>query len=442
MPRNNQAKHPVRFLKVSVVILFLLSFASAGISVFLASIRENEKAKRIYLEGVRSELETQIQTLESEKGELERHVTDLDLQNQDLTTKLNAEQEARIRATNLSRQKDSELQSVREDLKESEKAFSNAQKRNRELEGVLDQLEARLRSMEAQLVPMPPNPEVGYVELKVNPPTSETAPGTLLPAEQTPSVPPILKLIPSEPLRPAAPEIVVKRLSAAPEVPEMTNKVIAKPSVEPSVAPAVVAKTAEKKEEKSLLQPETVLPKFPKKRRFFPFFGSSEKKEEKKDEKEGEKIEGTSAKEARAPAIVPSSEQVQSKAITQELPRSLPQAQVFGSSVQSTVQQRPAAILPTKGAQREVRITEAASLEGKPVTAGKVLLINRKFNFIVMNLGSKQGLGFEDVVRIQKNGAAIAKARVEKLYDDYSAAYITEEQSETPISEGDAVIAS
>ena len=73
------------------------------------------------------------------------------------------------------------------------------------------------------------------------------------------------------------------------------------------------------------------------------------------------------------------------------------------------------------------------------IAAGNVLLVNRKYNFVVVNLGSRQGLSLDEVVTIQHGGAEVGKARVEKLYDDYSAAYIVEEQSENPIGEGDAV---
>jgi len=67
---------------------------------------------------------------------------------------------------------------------------------------------------------------------------------------------------------------------------------------------------------------------------------------------------------------------------------------------------------------------------------GSVLLVNRKFNFIVVDLGSKQGLNIDDLVAVQDEGVQIAKARIEKIYDDYSAAYIIEELSDFEIKEG------
>lgn len=72
--------------------------------------------------------------------------------------------------------------------------------------------------------------------------------------------------------------------------------------------------------------------------------------------------------------------------------------------------------------------------------SGRVLLVNRKFNFAVTNLGSNDGLALNDIMSIQRGGKEIGKVRIEKIYDDYCAAYIIEEQSETPIGENDAVI--
>ena len=56
-------------------------------------------------------------------------------------------------------------------------------------------------------------------------------------------------------------------------------------------------------------------------------------------------------------------------------------------------------------------------------------------------MGARQGIEVNDILAIEKSGKRIAKARVEKLYDDYCAAYIVEEQSEIPIEEGYLVAA-
>ena len=73
----------------------------------------------------------------------------------------------------------------------------------------------------------------------------------------------------------------------------------------------------------------------------------------------------------------------------------------------------------------------AASSES--LQAGRVLLVNRKFNFVIINMGSKQGVQIGDLFSITEGGEKIAKVQVEKLYDDYSAAKISEMTSD-PLS--------
>ncbi len=58
--------------------------------------------------------------------------------------------------------------------------------------------------------------------------------------------------------------------------------------------------------------------------------------------------------------------------------------------------------------------------------AGRVLLVNQKFNFVIVNMGSKQGVKIGDSFLVTENGEKVVKVQVEKLYDDYSAAKIAE----------------
>jgi hypothetical protein len=87
----------------------------------------------------------------------------------------------------------------------------------------------------------------------------------------------------------------------------------------------------------------------------------------------------------------------------------------------------------TEPAATSIRLSSDAK---QTIEDGRVLLVNRNFNFVVANLGSRQGIELDDVLVIKENDAEISKVRVEKLYDDYAAAYIVEEQLEEPIQEG------
>jgi len=69
----------------------------------------------------------------------------------------------------------------------------------------------------------------------------------------------------------------------------------------------------------------------------------------------------------------------------------------------------------------------------------KVLTVNRKYNFVVVNLGTNDGLKMGDQLQVMKNGVGSATLKIEKLYDKFSAATITDEKLNDKVTEGDAV---
>lgn len=69
---------------------------------------------------------------------------------------------------------------------------------------------------------------------------------------------------------------------------------------------------------------------------------------------------------------------------------------------------------------------EAKGAASESLQAGRVLLVNQKFNFVIINMGSKHGLKIGDSFLVTENAEKVVKIQVEKLYDDYSAAKITE----------------
>lgn len=84
----------------------------------------------------------------------------------------------------------------------------------------------------------------------------------------------------------------------------------------------------------------------------------------------------------------------------------------------------------------EARVTPK---ESPALTQPQVMTINRKFNFVVINIGLKDKLKMGDRLRVERDGKSIATVEVEKLYDSFSAATIIEEKSNKPIQEGDSV---
>ena len=69
----------------------------------------------------------------------------------------------------------------------------------------------------------------------------------------------------------------------------------------------------------------------------------------------------------------------------------------------------------------------------------RILTINRQFNFVVVNLGVKDGLSVGNELTIERGGKEIGKVQVEKLYENFSAATILSETSELLFQEGDSV---
>ena len=67
------------------------------------------------------------------------------------------------------------------------------------------------------------------------------------------------------------------------------------------------------------------------------------------------------------------------------------------------------------------------------------MTVNRKFDFVVVNLGSRDNLRMGDRLEVLRDGKSIASVEVEKLYDNFAAATIVEERKNAQIQEGDSI---
>ena len=70
---------------------------------------------------------------------------------------------------------------------------------------------------------------------------------------------------------------------------------------------------------------------------------------------------------------------------------------------------------------------------------GQVVVVNREYDFIVMNLGKNHGLSVGQEFQIVRGTQVLGKVKVEKVYDELSAAAILPESQKNNIREGDAV---
>lgn len=72
---------------------------------------------------------------------------------------------------------------------------------------------------------------------------------------------------------------------------------------------------------------------------------------------------------------------------------------------------------------------------------GQVLVVNRDYDFIVMNLGRNHGLNIGQEFQVIRGSDVLARVKVEKVYDELSAAAILPNSDKDAIREGDAVSA-
>ncbi len=117
------------------------------------------------------------------------------------------------------------------------------------------------------------------------------------------------------------------------------------------------------------------------------------------------------------------------------------------ASVKSLEERNRALEENARKAQSETESSESTAEGAAPAPAPadaaslspRVLTVNRKFNFAVVNAGLQQKLKIGDVIEVLRDGKPVARLQVEKLYESFCAASITSEPKDAPIQEGDAV---
>ena len=98
----------------------------------------------------------------------------------------------------------------------------------------------------------------------------------------------------------------------------------------------------------------------------------------------------------------------------------------------------PSAEVPVRPSQQPQKPTAVSTVPGKSLE-GKVLVVNREFNFVVVNLGSKSGIKEGTRVSVLRGDKSLGTAQVEKLYENMAAATIMTEEKKGQIKEGDTV---
>ncbi len=92
-------------------------------------------------------------------------------------------------------------------------------------------------------------------------------------------------------------------------------------------------------------------------------------------------------------------------------------------------------VKPAAGSPASVSTTAGAP--SSTALQGKVLVINKEFNFVVINLGTRDGVKKGGRFAITRDGKPVVTAEVEKLYDNMSAATLLSEEKKSEVKEGD-----
>ena len=70
---------------------------------------------------------------------------------------------------------------------------------------------------------------------------------------------------------------------------------------------------------------------------------------------------------------------------------------------------------------------------------GQVLVVNLEYGFIVMSLGRNHGISLGQEFKVVRGAEVVGRVKVEKLYDDLSAATVLSGSDARRIREGDRV---
>jgi predicted RNase H-like nuclease (RuvC/YqgF family) len=89
--------------------------------------------------------------------------------------------------------------------------------------------------------------------------------------------------------------------------------------------------------------------------------------------------------------------------------------------------------------EEEVELGTVIVKADEMISDGRVLVVNKEFNFIVIDLGEQNGVGVGTQFGVYRDGELLAKVEVEQVYKDMSSAKILAEDLNGEIQEDDEV---
>ncbi|MFA6357685.1 MAG: hypothetical protein WCY09_03330 [Candidatus Omnitrophota bacterium] len=131
-----------------------------------------------------------------------------------------------------------------------------------------------------------------------------------------------------------------------------------------------------------------------------------------------------------------------------ELEQKIKNAEVGAAGVELgkvVVNNEPAAVVPAVAQGNAVVVAKESATDKKTELPqvksleGKIMVVNKEFNFAVINLGSKDHVSLGDEFLISRDGKDIGKIKVEKVHESMSAAGFAAELKDL-IKENDKIV--
>jgi hypothetical protein len=107
-------------------------------------------------------------------------------------------------------------------------------------------------------------------------------------------------------------------------------------------------------------------------------------------------------------------------------------------SPQPTVELDRVVVTDPEASLGSLALTQPAGSQVSTVQ-GQVIVVNREYDFVVINLGRNQGLAVGQEFRVIRGERVMGRVKVEKIYDELSAAAILPDTDKDAIREGDLV---
>ncbi len=114
-----------------------------------------------------------------------------------------------------------------------------------------------------------------------------------------------------------------------------------------------------------------------------------------------------------------------------------PQGVELGKIVVTPEPNPSAEVKEQPGQPAQAKKEKGAGIAGQE---GKVLVVNKDYDFIVINLGSKDGVGIGDMFSVYHNNKNLGEVKIEKVHDSMAAAGFISEDIKNKVNEGDKII--